>query len=254
MLWIQAIPAFEDNYIWLMSVGQDAVVVDPGCAEPVLAALGEEDLRLRGILLTHHHHDHVGGVEELLRHYPVPVYGPADEDIPRVTHRLTDGDRVTLFDGPPGFTVLSLPGHTRGHIAYFDGGNLFCGDTLFPCGCGRVFEGTMAQMHHALLRLAALPPATQVYCAHEYSLSNARFARAVDPDNLLLRARQRWMEERRAAGEPTVPSTLQDELDTNPFLRCHVGEIREAATAFRGRPPASDAEAFAALREWKNHF
>lgn len=251
---LRAIPAFDDNYIWLMSLGRQAVVVDPGDAAPVLAALEGGGLKLRAVLLTHHHADHVGGVAALLADQPVPVYGPALEGIPTVTRPLADGDRLAPFDGHAGFEVLALPGHTRGHIAYYDGARLFCGDTLFPCGCGRVFEGTMAQMHASLARLAALPPATQVYCAHEYSLANARFALAVEPDNRALQARQRWMAARREAGLPTVPSLLRDELDTNPFLRCGAAPVRERVAAHGGRMPADEAETFALLREWKNVF
>lgn len=254
MLRTRAIPAFQDNYIWLSSAGGDAVVVDPGCAAPVLAALVAEGLRLRAVLITHHHHDHVGGVAELLRHFPVPVYGPAGEDIPVLTQRVADGDRVAPLEDHPGFEVLALPGHTLGHVAYYDGSSLFCGDTLFPCGCGRVFEGTMAQMHASLARLAALPATTQVYCAHEYSLANARFALAVEPGNTLLQARQRWMVARREADMPTVPSSLEDELDTNPFLRCGAAAVSAAASQRCGHPLADEAEVFAVLREWKNGF
>lgn len=251
---VRPIPAFQDNYIWLLTRGDEAVVVDPGTAGPVLAVLTAERLRLRAVLITHHHDDHVGGVAELLRHAAVPVYGPAGEDIAVLTHRVADGERVAVLDDHPGFEVLALPGHTAGHIGYFDGTHLFCGDVLFPCGCGRVFEGTPAQMHAALARLAALPPATQVYCAHEYSLANARFALAAEPGNRLLQGRQRWMEARRAAGEPTVPSSLRDELDTNPFLRCTEPALRRAAADWRGHPVEDEADVFAALRDWKNHF
>src|SRR5574337_645827 len=251
---IEAIPAFQDNYIWLLRQGGDAVVVDPGAAAPVLHRLARDDLRLRGILITHHHDDHVGGVAGLLCHFPVPVYGPAGEDIPLLTRRLTDGEHIRVLDGHEGFTVIEVPGHTLGRIAYYDGEHLFCGDTLFPCGCGRVFEGTMAQMHRSLSRLAPLPPVTRVYCAHEYSLANTRFALAAEPGNPRLQARRRWMEGRRQAGEPTVPSTLRDELDTNPFLRCRQPELRMAAAAFRGQRPEGDVDVFAALREWKNQF
>jgi len=251
---LRGLPAFDDNYLWLMSLGRQAVVVDPGDAAPVLVALEAGGLKLQAVLLTHHHADHVGGVAELVERHPAPVYGPAAEEIPLVTRPLKDGDRLAPFDGHPGFRVLAVPGHTRGHIAYYDGERLFCGDTLFPCGCGRVFEGTMAQMHASLARLAALPPATWLYCAHEYSLANARFALAVEPGNRALQARQRWMAAQREAGLPTVPSLLQDELDTNPFLRCTSTAIRERVAARSGCMPADEVETFAQLREWKNVF
>src|SRR5574338_573503 len=231
---IEAIPAFQGNYIWLLRQGGDAVVVDPGAAAPVLHRLARDDLRLRGILITHHHDDHVGGVAGLLCHFPVPVFGPAGEDIPLLTRRLTDGERIRVLDGHAGFTVIEVPGH--------------------PLRLRPGVRGLHGPDARSLSRLASLPPATRVYCAHEYSLANARFALAAEPGNPRLQARRRWMEGRRQAGEPTVPSTLRDELDTNPFLRCRQPELRMAAAAFRGQRPEDGVDVFAALREWKNQF
>ncbi len=260
---VVTVPAFSDNYLWLIrsADGLSATAVDPGDADAIEVALREHRLRLGAILLTHHHPDHAGGVSQLKASWGCPVYGPRVEAIPGVDHPLDDGDRVM----PPGlgieFEVLAVPGHTRGHIAYFckampDDGRpaLFCGDTLFAGGCGRVFEGTPAQMLTSLRRLAALPAASLVYCAHEYTQSNLRFAAAVEPDNALLRARIDHAAARRARGEATVPSLLGIEHDTNPFLRADAATVRRAAASRLGHEPASDVDCFAAIREWKNGF
>jgi len=260
---VSAIPAFDDNYIWLIrQPGTDlAAVVDPGDAAPVEAALDREGLRLAAILLTHHHGDHVGGVARLRARGAPEVFGPAGEPIEGIDHRCTHGDEITVPGLDLRLTVIGVPGHTRGHIAYFAqryGDDprplLFCGDTLFAAGCGRLFEGTPAQMLDSLGRLAALPPETLVYCAHEYTLSNLRFAAAVEPRSPRVADRLSEVREQRAAGEPTVPSTIAVELDTNPFLRSHLPEVAAAASERLGREPASAADAFAAIREWKNVF
>lgn len=256
MVAVRAIPAFRDNYIWLL-VGTGSppavVVVDPGDAAPVLAALGGLGLAPTAIFATHHHADHVGGIEALHARHTVPVYGPASERIPAVTQPLRDGDRVELAGLPP-FTVIDVPGHTAGHIAYHGGGLLFCGDTLFAGGCGRLFEGSAAQMHASLTRLASLSPDTSVYCAHEYTLSNLAFALAVEPDNADLRARHEHSQALRQRGEPTVPSTLGLEQATNPFLRCEVPAVVAAAAGRAGRPLRPGVETFAALRGWKDNW
>ncbi len=250
------IPAFTDNYIWLLRCGTAAAVVDPGDATPVLAYLAREGLALTAILATHHHGDHVGGIPALLARFPVPVFGPAHESIPGRTRALVEGDTVTVPGLPVTLATLDIPGHTAGHIAYHgavDGTpSLFCGDTLFAAGCGRVFEGTPPQMWASLCKLAALPDATNIYCGHEYTLANLRFARAVEPGNVDIAARQAREQARRERNEPTLPCTLEDERRTNPFLRAPEPAVRAAAARRAGHPLASDADAFAALREWKN--
>jgi hydroxyacylglutathione hydrolase len=252
------IPAFADNYIWLLHADGRAAVVDPGDAAPVLAVLEREGLALTAILTTHHHGDHVGGVTSLLARFPVPVFGPARERIPGLTRALVQDDVVKVPGLPLRFAVLDVPGHTAGHIAYFgdvDGQpSLFCGDTLFAGGCGRLFEGTPAQMWTSLSSCARLPAATHVYCAHEYTLANLRFAAAVEPHNAALAARQLRDADKRARDMPTVPSTLADEIATNPFLRAGVAEVRAAAQRRAGRELVDDTAVFAALREWKDQF
>jgi hydroxyacylglutathione hydrolase len=261
-LHITPIPAFADNYIWAMVAGSKCVVVDPGDAAPVINFLSERSLTLDAILVTHHHADHIGGVADLTARWPVPVYGPAAENIACVTHALRDGDTVALptFTTAP-FRVIEVPGHTRGHIAYVSGDILFCGDTLFAAGCGRLFEGTAAQLHASLTRLAALPEKTRVFCTHEYTLSNLRFAMAVDAENSELTQRVFVEQERRARSEPTLPSSIALERATNPFLRCTTSGIIESAQAFaRAHPNLNDASlsnevsVFAVLRQWKNEF
>ncbi|MDP1654274.1 MAG: hydroxyacylglutathione hydrolase [Rhodocyclaceae bacterium] len=251
---IEPIEAFEDNYIWAIRHGGQVAVVDPGEAAPVWRFLEATGDRLCAILVTHRHGDHIGGIAELVAHYPVPVYGPAREAAEVVTHPLADGARVTLPALGVYFMVLEVPGHTLGHIAFYSAGMLFCGDTLFGAGCGRVFDGTMAQMHASLARLAELPPETRVYCAHEYTQSCLRFARTVEPDNAAIDARTADVAKLRAAGQPSVPSTLAEELATNPFLRWHAPGVIAAATARLGHPPGSDAETFSAIRLWRDNL
>ena len=251
------IPAFTDNYIWLIVQGGQAAVVDPGDAAPVLAYLAHERLTLAAILNTHHHGDHVGGNRALLEHAAVPVFGPAGESIPGCTHPLREGDRIVVPGIGVELSVLDVPGHTAGHIAYagdVDGPVVFCGDTLFAGGCGRLFEGTAAEMWTSLQKLAALPPDTRAYCAHEYTLANLRFARAVEPDSGALAARIARDAATRGAGRPTVPSTIADELATNPFLRADEPSVRRAAEAHAGAPLPGPVASFAALRQWKNDF
>jgi len=259
------IAAFADNYIWLVRRGRDTVVVDPGESAPVLLELARENLQLRAILLTHHHRDHVGGVAELVAATGAVVYGPARERLPCCDVRLQEGDRVcldahgdTLLD----LIVLDVPGHTAGHIAYHGTAAgqpvLFCGDTLFAAGCGRLFEGTPAQMFDSLAKLRALPGHLHVCCAHEYTLANLRWARTVEPDNPALQDWQARALALRAQGLPTLPTTLALEGATNPFLR--TGEPAVIAAAARwcgqngGHTPTTPVDVFAALREWKNGF
>ena len=251
---IHALRAFEDNYIWLLREGRRIVAVDPGEAAPVLRYIEEQGVDLAAILLTHHHGDHCGGVAGLLQGHPVDVYGPARETIAGVSIAVGEGDTVELPGLSASFRVIDVPGHTRGHVAYYGQGALFCGDTLFGCGCGRLFEGTAQQMWASLSKLAALPPDTRVYCAHEYTQSNIRFAQAVEPGNAALEARAASVAALRAADQPSVPSQLAMEMETNPFLRCSVEAVAGAASRRSGRPLAGSVEVFAALREWKNVF
>lgn len=247
------IPAFKDNYIWLLRKGAAAVVVDPGDAGPVLDVLDRQGLTLTAILITHHHADHQGGVAGLLARYPAPVFGPAHESITALSRPLHGGETIALPELGCAFAVIAVPGHTLGHLAYHGAGCLFCGDTLFTAGCGRVFEGTMAQMLASLERLAALPEQTAVYCAHEYTQANLRFALAADPGNPLLQQRASEVAAVRAQGGATVPSTLALEKATNPFLRCGEPAL-VAAAGSRGTQANDPLAVFTALREWKNVF
>lgn len=276
------LPAFTDNYIWMLHDGSQAVVVDPGDAQPVLDALRTHNLRLSAILVTHHHPDHVGGVDTLRDATGAVVYGPARERIPEPLTRLNGGDACTVLGLR--FDVIDVPGHTAGHIAYFHdphgtaslppegarpawGGPapagaddegaplLFCGDTLFSGGCGRLFEGTPAQMLASLDAMAALPGNTRVCCTHEYTLSNLRFARAVEPANTALADYEAHCKALRAAGQPTLPSTLALERRINPFLRTREASVVSAAQAFDASAGASgETGVFAAIRQWKNEF
>lgn len=252
--------ALADNYIWVIRKGRDVVVVDPGDAAPVEAYLRDHDVHLQAILVTHHHDDHVGGLDALLAARHIPVYGPADEGIPAVTVPLRDGDSAVLPALGLPLQVIGVPGHTLGHIAYLlhteEGAApfLFCGDTLFASGCGRLFEGTPAQMLDSLDRLAALDPATRVCCAHEYTLSNIEFALACEPDSPALKAWRETASAARARGEPTLPTTVGHELALNPFLRADVPALRRTLADAFGRPVPDRLAAFTLMREWKNRF
>lgn len=250
------VPAFEDNYIWLVRGGpaRHVAIVDPGDAAPVLRYCTEHGLTPCAILCTHHHHDHVGGIEDLVRHNAIPVYGPATEPIPCITHRVQEGDLVELPELELALRAIAVPGHTRGHVAYYGHGLLFCGDTLFSAGCGRLFEGTAQQMHESLGKLAALPPDTAVYCAHEYTRDGLRFAAAVEPQNPDVRAHQREVAALRAQDLPTLPSTIGLERRINPFLRSHVPAVRAAAERIAGHRLDSEVSVFATIRRWKDNF
>ncbi|MDB5833150.1 MAG: hydroxyacylglutathione hydrolase [Caballeronia sp.] len=258
------VPAFEDNYIWLVSDGHNAVVVDPGDAAPVEAYLTKRGWRLTAILLTHHHHDHVGGVAKLLVSQSadgeIPVIGPAGEAIEHLTRRVKQGDHVSIASPALDCSVIDVPGHTAGHIAYFQPGDpqgtphLFCGDTLFASGCGRLFEGTPQQMLNSLDALAALPDPTLVHCAHEYTLSNIRFARAAEPDNAALAQWQKEAERLRARNQPTIPTTLLHERNANPFLRVGEKSVQATLAAQFERPVRDRLDAFTLMRGWKDKF
>jgi hydroxyacylglutathione hydrolase len=257
-----ALPAFTDNYIWMIHDGAQAVVVDPGDAQVVKAALQKHSLQLGLILLTHHHADHTGGVDELRKATGCQVIGPAFETMPEPLQRVSGGEQVQALGLGHTFQVMDVPGHTAGHIAYFceefEGKPLlFCGDTLFSGGCGRLFEGTPAQMLASLDSLAALPGDARVCCTHEYTLSNLRFARAVEPDNAALARYEQQCIALRANGQFTLPSSIALELEINPFLRSRLPTVVQAVNQFNapsGAQAASDVACFAALREWKNQF
>ena len=251
-----ALPAFSDNYIWMIHDGREALVVDPGEATPVTAALQKRGLRLTGILVTHHHADHVGGIDELRSRLHGPVFGPARERTPEPCTRLREGD-FAEWNGLR-FRVIDVPGHTAGHIAYWceavaGAPALFCGDTLFSAGCGRLFEGTPAQMHASLAKLAALPGETRVCCAHEYTLGNLRFALAVEPDNTHIATHLARCEGLRARNEPTLPSSVGLESQINPFMRCDEPAVIAAARR-RGAATEDPVTVLATLRQWKNEY
>ncbi|MBH9552570.1 hydroxyacylglutathione hydrolase [Inhella gelatinilytica] len=253
------VPALADNYIWLLHDGRNALAVDPGEAAPLRNALQALSLTLRAILVTHHHGDHHGGLADLKADAgaDLPVFGPSAEAIAGVTAPVRDGDRLHLLGHP--VDVLAVPGHTWGHVAYVVQAQppvLFCGDTLFGAGCGRLFEGTPAHMLNSLERLASLPPETRVCPAHEYTVANLRFAQAVDPASRAVEARLASALAQRAAGAPTLPSTLALECATNPFLRSRDATVRTAAQLRAPAPAESDepVAVFTALRQWKNQF
>jgi hydroxyacylglutathione hydrolase len=255
---VKPIPAFQDNYIWLLrglTDPQAVAVVDPGVAEPVLRELAAGSLHLDAILLTHHHADHVGGVVELVEETGARVFGPARERMPPVEVRgLAGGNRVQLTSLGLEFKVISVPGHTAGHIAYFGHDSVFCGDTLFSAGCGRLFEGTPEQMLDSLDALAGLRDFTRVFCGHEYTQANLRFATAVEPGNPDIEDYARKAQELRSKGLPTLPSTIGLEKRVNPFLRSRHENVRAAAERHTGAPLGTPVAVFAELRKWKDTF
>jgi len=256
MIKLEPIPAFSDNYIWCLYDDQslDAFVVDPGDAAPVTDWLEQSSLNLVGILITHHHPDHTGGLAKLLSVLDIPVYGPNNPKISQISNVVGDATKLSILGLE--FRVIAVPGHTLDHIAYYNQAEdiLFCGDTLFAGGCGRVFEGNPAMMLQSLNTLAALPPQTRVCCAHEYTMANLHFASAVESSNLALAERMKNDQLKRDKGCPTVPSTIEMELNTNPFLRCDYPAIHQSAKRQSGKTPADATETFAVIRAWKDSF
>lgn len=256
MLNVEPVPVLKDNYTWVLSRpgGTAAAIIDPGESEPVIRHLRERGLRLGAILVTHHHGDHVGGIPGLLAVWPVPVFAPASESIRWRSVGVEEGNLISLDSLPLTLRAMHVPGHTAGAIAYLGEGHLFSGDTLFAAGCGRLFEGTPAQMYASLRRLGAVPGETLLCCGHEYTLANLRFAQAVEPDNPHVAARIASARKAREAGRPTVPAPMALEADTNPFMRVHLGPVREAAERHHGRKLRGEPQVFAALRAWKDSF
>ncbi len=252
MIEIIATPAFTDNYIWTLvdRSSQQCVCVDPGDAKPVINFLQQQGLQLTATLITHHHPDHTGGVNALRDYCETPVYGPKNN--PLITHPVSEGNQLTSLNH--NFLVLAVPGHTLDHLAYYCAPWLFCGDTLFSGGCGRLFEGTPKQMWNSLNKLMELPDNTEVYCTHEYTLSNLAFAQAVDPDNQALQDYLHYCQTKRANDEPTLPSLLGTEKKVNPFLRCNNNQIKGKVEAYTKEKLNSPEQVFAALRAWKDCF
>ena len=249
------IEAFSDNYIWCIHNNEQAIVVDPGDAEPVLAFLKSENLHLAAVLITHHHHDHTGGIAKLVSANPgLPVIGPRGGHIRGITKSVSQGDTLQLPVLDLEFQVMEVPGHTLDHIAFFGHNVLFCGDTLFSAGCGRLFEGSPEQMLHSLNKLKRLPDNTLVYCTHEYTQSNVRFALEVEPENQALQAYSSWVDKKREMGMPTLPSNLAEQKQINPFLRSHELSVQTAAEAYCEKNMGDDVAVFAAVRRWKDEF
>jgi hydroxyacylglutathione hydrolase len=252
---LSALPAFQDNYIWLLTdASLRALVVDPGDAVPVNTLIAAQGLKLEAVFVTHHHADHMGGALELAARHRCPVFGPAREAQEAVSVPLSEGMAAEVPGMGLRFRVLDIPGHTAGHIAFEGYGILFCGDTLFSAGCGRLFEGTAAEMCRSLAKLAALPDETRMCCGHEYTLANLRFAAMLEPDNRAITDHAAACEMKRARGEATLPSTLATERQVNPFLRCGQPAVRMAAEHHAGKRLGDAVDVFAVIREWKDGF
>ncbi len=250
MLKIFPVLAFKDNYIWVLQNQGNAIIVDPGDATPVLNILRQYELNMAGILITHHHYDHIDGVAQLLNYQHVPVYAPCYHTFPFTTVPLKDGDVVELPAIQQSFNIMWLPGHTLDQIAYLNSNSLFCGDVLFGAGCGRLLGGTAAQMFDSLQKIKQLPPTTQVFCTHEYTAHNIGFALTLEPNNLALIKRKLTVEQLRQARQPSLPSTIALEIETNPFLRCHMPEIIKNS----GSESHHALDVFTKIRELRNHY
>ena len=255
---IFAIPALNDNYIWTIVHPKKkiAVIVDPGEASPVLNFLKQKKLDLAAILITHHHWDHVNGIQSILKEYSVPVYGFSKSSIPFCDHPIIDRQTFSISSAELNFNVLATPGHTLDHVAYYQQEHqlVYTGDTLFSGGCGRILEGSPSQFYHSLQKLASLNPNTWIYSGHEYTEKNLKFAQVVEPDNPKLKKRIIYIHKKVSQNQPTLPSTVQIELDTNPFLRCHKKNIQQRVEEYYGYPLVDIISVFSALRRWKNKF
>lgn len=254
MLDILPIRALKDNYIWLIKHENQVAIVDPGEAEPVIEYCDSHGLRPCAILITHHHWDHTNGIAELVEKYDMPIYGSAKDNISNLTHELNEGDTVVLAELDAEFSVIHVPGHTLGAICFIGHGVVFTGDTLFLAGCGRLFEGTPEQMHESLNKIKTLADDTLIYCGHEYTESNLRFAATVEPDNADIKARMRLVDTQLAEGLPTIPATIGIEKATNPFLRCEYEHVHKKVSGYSEKSLNSTAEVFAELRAWKDTF
>lgn len=255
MITIKPIPALRDNYIWAIvdEKSKKTVIVDPGEAAPVIHFLTTNSLSLMAILLTHHHWDHINGVAALEPYCNV-VIGPAKDNVASLTSAVDQGDNVNIAGFPIIFNVMSIPGHTNGHIAFYANGMLFCGDTLFAAGCGRAFEGTPETLYASLQKMAQLPSDTPIYCGHEYTQNNLRFAEQVEPRNQAIKTRIKEVEKRRSMNLPTLPSTLALEKETNPFLRCQEKDVIASASSYAKKTLTTPEQVFKHLRQWKNEF
>jgi hydroxyacylglutathione hydrolase len=251
---IQHISTLKDNYVWvIINEANHAIIIDPGEAVPVITFLRQHQLQLTAILITHHHWDHTNGIAEIVREFPAPVYGPAHENIPEMTHAVSEKTPIHIPHFPD-ITALEIPGHTSGHLAYDIQGNLFCGDTLFAAGCGRLFEGSPEQMAASLQKIMSLPDNTKIYCAHEYTQNNLRFAQTVEPNNKAIAERIKHVAEMRKQNLPSLPSTLKEEKETNPFLRCDAPEVKASVEKHAGHALNNKIAVFAVLRKWKDEF
>jgi hydroxyacylglutathione hydrolase len=254
LLTITHIDAFTDNYIWAIVQNKECIIVDPGDAKPVIQFLNKKKLKLKAILITHHHHDHTAGVKALMDKYHPEIYGPKMKEITKFTQELKEGDTVDFPEFNLKFDVIEIPGHTLDQIAYYCAPYLFSGDTLFSAGCGRIFEGTPEQMLNSLNRLKSLPDDTQIYCAHEYTLSNLNFATLIEPSNQAIKKHMKHCRQLRDKKEPTLPTLMKDEKLINPFLRCDRDSVKQRAEYYLNKALGTEEEVFTAIRKWKNHF